>query len=55
MVNRGKGLHFIMIWRIGFEVITRVLDKHVKKGFMGGMGSDFTDPEWPRRKMFFRP
>jgi hypothetical protein len=21
---------------------------------MGGMGADFTNPEWPRRKMFYR-
>ena len=21
---------------------------------MGGMGTDFTNPEWPRRKMFYR-
>ena len=31
-----------------------VLDKRVNKVVMGGMGSDFTDPEWPRRKMFYR-
>jgi pimeloyl-ACP methyl ester carboxylesterase len=31
-----------------------VLDKRIKKAVMGGMGSDFTDPEWPRRKMFYR-
>ncbi len=31
-----------------------VLDKRVNKAVMGGMGSDFTNPEWPRRKMFYR-
>lgn len=31
-----------------------VLDKHIKKAVMGGMGTDFTNPEWPRRKMFYR-
>ena len=31
-----------------------VLDKRVSKTVMGGMGSDFTNPEWPRRIMFYR-
>ncbi len=31
-----------------------VLDKRINKGVMGGMGTDFTNPEWPRRKMFYR-
>jgi len=31
-----------------------VLDKRVDKAVMGGMGTDFTNPEWPRRKMFYR-
>ena len=31
-----------------------VLDKRVNKAVMGGMGTDFTNPEWPRRKMFYR-
>jgi len=31
-----------------------VLDSRIKKAVMGGMGADFTDPEWPRRKMFYR-
>jgi pimeloyl-ACP methyl ester carboxylesterase len=31
-----------------------VLDKRVSKAVMGGMGLDFTNPEWPRRKMFYR-
>lgn len=30
-----------------------VLDKRVNKAVMGGMGTDFTNPEWPRRKMFY--
>jgi pimeloyl-ACP methyl ester carboxylesterase len=30
-----------------------VLDKRVNKAVMGGMGADFTNPEWPRRKMFY--
>jgi pimeloyl-ACP methyl ester carboxylesterase len=31
-----------------------VLDKRIKKAVLGGMGTDFTNPEWPRRKMFYR-
>lgn len=31
-----------------------VLDKRVKNAVLGGMGLDFTNPEWPRRKMFYR-
>lgn len=31
-----------------------VLDKRLHKAVLGGMGTDFTDPEWPRRKMFYR-
>lgn len=31
-----------------------VLDTRVSKVVIGGMGADFTDPEWPRRKMFYR-
>jgi pimeloyl-ACP methyl ester carboxylesterase len=31
-----------------------VHDKRVTRAVLGGMGSDFTNPEWPRRKMFYR-
>lgn len=30
-----------------------VLDKRVKSAVLGGMGIDFTNPEWPRRIMFY--
>jgi pimeloyl-ACP methyl ester carboxylesterase len=30
------------------------LDKNVKRAVLGGIGMGFTDPEWPRRKMFYR-
>lgn len=30
-----------------------VLDKRIKAAVMGGMGTDFTNPEWPRRIMFY--
>ena len=31
-----------------------VLDKRIKTAVLGGMGSDFTNPNWPRRIMFYR-
>ncbi|MFI5153373.1 MAG: alpha/beta fold hydrolase [Chitinophagales bacterium] len=31
-----------------------VKDKRVSKAVMGGMGADFTDPNWPRRIRFYR-
>ncbi|MBL0742824.1 alpha/beta fold hydrolase [Chryseolinea lacunae] len=31
-----------------------VLDKRVGRAVLGGMGSDFTNPEWPRRILFYR-
>jgi pimeloyl-ACP methyl ester carboxylesterase len=30
------------------------LDKNVKRAVLGGIGLGFTDPEWSRRKMFYR-
>ena len=40
----------------GAIIASRVLmlDKRISKTVMGGMGSDFTNPEWPRRIMFYR-
>jgi len=31
-----------------------ILDKRVQSAVLGGMGSDFTNPEWPRRIMFYK-
>ncbi len=31
-----------------------VLDKNSQKIVLGGMGADFTNPEWPRRILFYR-
>jgi pimeloyl-ACP methyl ester carboxylesterase len=31
-----------------------VLDKRVAYAVLGGMGTDFTNPNWPRRIMFYR-
>ena len=40
----------------GAIIVSRllVLDKKIKKGVMGGMGAEFTNPLWPRRIMFYR-
>lgn len=39
----------------GAILAARVLvrDKHVRKGVLGGMGADFTNPLWPRRIAFY--
>jgi pimeloyl-ACP methyl ester carboxylesterase len=31
-----------------------VLDKRVQRGVLGGMGADFTNPNWPRRIAFYQ-
>jgi pimeloyl-ACP methyl ester carboxylesterase len=31
-----------------------VLDDKVSKAVLGGMGADFTNPQWPRRIMFYK-
>ena len=40
----------------GAIIVSRllVLDKKITKGVMGGMGAEFTNPEWPRRIMFYK-
>jgi len=30
-----------------------VLDKRIQNAVLGGMGADFTNPQWPRRIMFY--
>lgn len=30
-----------------------VLDSRIRKAVLGGMGADFTNPQWPRRIMFY--
>ncbi len=39
----------------GSIIATRVLlhDARVRRAVLGGMGADFTDPDWPRRKQFY--
>ena len=31
-----------------------MLDKNLEKAVMGGMGTDFTNPQWPRRILFYK-
>ncbi|PWT97230.1 MAG: alpha/beta hydrolase [Bacteroidetes bacterium] len=40
----------------GSIITSRLLvqDKRIRAAVIGGMGSDFTDTAWPRRKMFYR-
>jgi len=40
----------------GSIIVARLLvfDKNVRRAVLGGIGTGFTDPEWPRRKMFYR-
>ena len=39
----------------GSIIVSRLLalDKNIKKAVMGGMGAEFTNPQWPRRIMFY--
>lgn len=39
----------------GSIIVARLLalDKNIKKAVLGGMGTDFTNPQWPRRIMFY--
>ncbi|QXV65709.1 alpha/beta hydrolase [Mucilaginibacter sp. 21P] len=43
--------YFIVGYSRGSIITSRVmvLDKRVKKAVMGGMGADYTNPNWPRR------
>ncbi len=60
IMGLAKMLHIKKYNVVGYSrgsIITArllVLDKNVNKAVLGGMGSDFTNPEWPRRKMFYR-
>jgi len=55
-----KLLHIKNYSAVGYSrgaiIVSRllVLDKKIKKGVMGGMGAEFTNPLWPRRIMFYR-
>ncbi|MES1219858.1 MAG: alpha/beta fold hydrolase [Bacteroidota bacterium] len=56
-LTKKLGIHkYIAVgYSRGSIIVSRllVLDKNIQKGVIGGMGSDFTNPEWPRRIMFY--
>ncbi|MDH7460822.1 alpha/beta hydrolase [Chitinophagaceae bacterium 26-R-25] len=53
-------LHINLYHLIGYSrgsiISTRLMvkDKRVDKVVLGGMGADFTNPQWPRRVLFYR-
>lgn len=51
----GLDEYHVVGYSRGAIITSRVLllDKRVKTAVMGGMGSDFTNPNWPRRIMFY--
>jgi pimeloyl-ACP methyl ester carboxylesterase len=40
----------------GAIIVSRllILDDRISKAVLGGMGADFTDPQWPRRILFYK-
>ena len=54
-----KHLNIKKYYAVGYSrgsIITArllVLDKNLQRAVMGGMGADFTNPDWPRRIMFY--
>ena len=55
-----KKMHIKKYSAVGYSrgsiIVSRllVLDKKINKAVMGGMGAEFTNPEWPRRIMFYK-
>jgi len=56
MKNLGIKKYNVVGYSRGSIITARllVLDKNVRRAVLGGIGTGFTDPEWPRRKMFYR-
>ena len=60
IIGLMRSLHIKKYTAVGYSrgsiIVSRllVLDKRIKKGVMGGMGAEFTNPEWPRRIMFYK-
>lgn len=56
LLSKLQVAHYYAVGYSRGSIITArllVLDKRVKAAVMGGMGTDFTNPEWPRRIMFY--
>jgi pimeloyl-ACP methyl ester carboxylesterase len=49
------GKYYVVGYSRGSIITARLLvkDKKVKKAVLGGMGADFTNPQWPRRIRFY--
>lgn len=53
-------LHIAQYAAVGYSrgsIITArllILDKRISRAVMGGMGTDFTNPDWPRRINFYK-
>jgi len=56
LMNKLKIKNYAAVGYSRGSIITArllVLDERVKAAVIGGMGTDFTNPEWPRRIMFY--
>ncbi len=57
ILNRMGIHHYLVVgYSRGSIIAARlmVLDPRVTRVVLGGMGTGFTDPQWPRRKLFYR-
>ena len=56
MKQLGLKQYNVVGYSRGSIITARLLafDNNVKRAVLGGIGTGFTDPEWPRRKMFYR-
>ncbi|HEY5463270.1 MAG TPA: alpha/beta hydrolase [Hanamia sp.] len=57
LMNFLKANHYSVVGYSRGSIITArllVLDKRIQTAAMGGIGTDFTNPLWPRRIMFYR-
>lgn len=52
----GIGSYDVVGYSRGAIITARllVLDNHVKHAVLGGMSADFTNPDWPRRLLFYK-
>lgn len=57
LMNSLKANQYSVVGYSRGSIITArllVLDKRIHSAILGGMGADFTNPQWPRRIMFYR-
>ncbi|MFD1143498.1 alpha/beta fold hydrolase [Larkinella insperata] len=55
LMNHLKLNHYDVVGYSRGSIITArllVLDPNLRSAVLGGMGADFTDPDWPRRRAF---